>query len=57
MISEHASLKNATIKDEMADAAPVSPKRRKVLKTRIDERGREGMSYDEIQLSKLSITI
>ncbi|XP_019249472.1 PREDICTED: uncharacterized protein LOC109228738 isoform X2 [Nicotiana attenuata] len=41
MISEHVSLKNATVKDEVADAAPVSPKRRKVLKTRIDERGRE----------------
>lgn len=29
-------------KDMAADAAPNSPKRRKVLKTRIDERGREG---------------
>ncbi|KAK4363991.1 hypothetical protein RND71_015349 [Anisodus tanguticus] len=41
IISEHASLKNATVKDEVAAAAPISPKRRKVLKTRIDERGRE----------------
>lgn len=41
IISEHASIKNATVKDEVADAAPISPKRRKVLKTRIDERGRE----------------
>lgn len=30
------------IKDKSAKAAPDSPKRRKVLKTRIDERGREG---------------
>jgi DNA polymerase delta subunit 3 len=29
-------------KDTAAGAAPNSPKRRKVLKTRIDERGREG---------------
>lgn len=41
VISEHASIKNATVKDEVADASPISPKRRKVLKTRIDERGRE----------------
>ncbi|KAK4344585.1 hypothetical protein RND71_034761 [Anisodus tanguticus] len=41
IISEHAGLKNATVKDEVAAAAPISPKRRKVLKTRIDERGRE----------------
>lgn len=31
------------VKDKADDAAPSSPKRRKVLKTRIDERGREGM--------------
>lgn len=31
-------------KDKVTDAAPNSPKRRKVLKTRIDERGREGKS-------------
>ncbi|XP_055809030.1 uncharacterized protein LOC129877538 isoform X1 [Solanum dulcamara] len=41
IISEHASLKNATEKDKVTDAAPTSPKRRKVMKTRIDERGRE----------------
>ncbi|CAN4117660.1 unnamed protein product [Withania somnifera] len=41
IISEHASLKNATVKDEATDAAPISPKRRKVVKTRINERGRE----------------
>ncbi|KAM3287092.1 nucleolin 1 isoform X1 [Capsicum chacoense] len=41
IISEHASLKNATVKDEVTNAAPISPKRRKVVKTRIDERGRE----------------
>ncbi|CAN4087351.1 unnamed protein product [Withania somnifera] len=41
IISENASLKTATIKDEATDAAPISPKRRKVVKTRIDERGRE----------------
>ena len=29
-------------KDNLDDKAPCSPKRRKVLKTRIDERGREG---------------
>lgn len=34
----------ADAKDKVTDAAPNSPKRRKVLKTRIDERGREGMS-------------
>lgn len=28
-----------------ANAAPTSPKRKKMLKTRIDERGREGNSY------------
>ncbi|MCD7448901.1 hypothetical protein HAX54_046995 [Datura stramonium] len=43
IISEHASIKNAALKDEVADAAPISPKRRKVLKTRVDERGREGL--------------
>ncbi|KAM7495379.1 hypothetical protein LguiB_029988 [Lonicera macranthoides] len=32
---------NASMKDKVANAAPNSPKRRKVLKTRIDERGRE----------------
>ncbi|KAL3355876.1 hypothetical protein AABB24_016835 [Solanum stoloniferum] len=41
IISEHASLKNAAVKDEVTNAAPTSPKRRKVMKTRIDERGRE----------------
>ncbi|XP_049402233.1 sister chromatid cohesion protein PDS5 homolog C isoform X2 [Solanum stenotomum] len=41
IISEHASLKNATVKDEVTNAAPTSPKRRKVMNTRIDERGRE----------------
>ncbi|KAM3343385.1 nucleolin 1 isoform X1 [Capsicum galapagoense] len=41
IISEHASLKNATVKDEVINAAPISPKRRKIVKTRIDERGRE----------------
>ncbi|WVY99524.1 hypothetical protein V8G54_025594 [Vigna mungo] len=29
-------------KDSVNNAAPCSPKRRKVMKTRIDERGREG---------------
>lgn len=48
IISEHASLKNPTLKDELTNAAPTSPKRRKVMKTRIDERGREGMTCDEI---------
>lgn len=32
------------VKRKVSDAAPSSPKRRKVLKTRIDERGREGMT-------------
>ncbi|KAK4723501.1 hypothetical protein R3W88_026280 [Solanum pinnatisectum] len=41
IISEHASLKHAAVKDEVTNAAPTSPKRRKVMKTRIDERGRE----------------
>ncbi|XP_004248235.1 uncharacterized protein [Solanum lycopersicum] len=41
IISEHASPKNAAVKDEVTNAAPTSPKRRKVMKTRIDERGRE----------------
>ncbi|XP_060200873.1 uncharacterized protein LOC132629155 isoform X2 [Lycium barbarum] len=41
IVSEHASHKKADVKDEVADAAPISPKRRKVMKTRIDERGRE----------------
>lgn len=34
----------ADVKNKVLDAAPNSPKRRKVLKTRIDERGREGMT-------------
>ncbi|XP_015089198.1 nucleolar protein dao-5 [Solanum pennellii] len=41
IIPEHASPKNAAVKDEVTNAAPTSPKRRKVMKTRIDERGRE----------------
>ncbi|KAF3620891.1 Gamma-glutamyl hydrolase 1 isoform 1 [Capsicum annuum] len=41
IISEHVSLKNATAKDKVINAAPISPKRRKIVKTRIDERGRE----------------
>lgn len=41
IISEHASPKNTAVKDEVTNAAPTSPKRRKVMKTRIDERGRE----------------
>lgn len=32
------------VNSKVPDVAPSSPKRRKVLKTRIDERGREGMS-------------
>lgn len=32
-------------KDNLDNTAPCSPKRRKVLKTRIDERGREGTEY------------
>ncbi|KAL6999648.1 hypothetical protein U1Q18_000805 [Sarracenia purpurea var. burkii] len=32
---------NANAKDKVTSTAPTSPKRRKVLKTRIDERGRE----------------
>lgn len=32
---------NANAKDEVTNVAPTSPKRRKVMKTRIDERGRE----------------
>lgn len=37
---------------KMTDAAPKSPQRKKVLKTRIDERGREGMaiSYTDITI-------
>lgn len=38
-------------KDKVTDAAPNSPKRRKVMKTRIDERGREG----KIMLSQISL--
>lgn len=34
----------ADLKNNVSEAAPSSPKRRKVLKTRIDERGREGMT-------------
>lgn len=34
----------ADVKRKVSDAAPSSPKRRKVLKTRIDERGREGIT-------------
>ncbi|KAA8524019.1 hypothetical protein F0562_010550 [Nyssa sinensis] len=40
-IQSHIPEKDVTIKDKKTDAAPNSPKRRKVLKTRIDERGRE----------------
>lgn len=32
-----------TLKDKKTDTVPRSPHRRKVLKTRIDERGREGI--------------
>lgn len=39
-------------KDTTALAAPNSPKRRKVLKKRIDERGREGMQIIRSSVSK-----
>lgn len=39
---DHVSTVNTNVNDKRTDTAPVSPKRRKVIKTRIDERGREG---------------
>lgn len=39
---KHVPAVDTTVKNKTADAAPKSPKRRKVLRTRIDERGREG---------------
>lgn len=47
-IHSHVPKNNASVKDKVANAAPNSPKRRKVLKTRIDERGREGMIKEEV---------
>lgn len=42
---------NANKKDKVTDAAPNSPRRRKVMRTRIDDRGREG----KIMLSQVSL--
>lgn len=45
---DHVSTVNTNVNDKRTDTAPVSPKRRKVIKTRIDERGREGKITDII---------
>lgn len=39
---DHVSAVHTNVNHKRTDTAPVSPKRRKVIKTRIDERGREG---------------
>lgn len=48
---------NANAKDEVTNGAPTSPKRRKVMKTRIDERGREGMCKRPSLLFNLPILL
>lgn len=45
---DHVSAVHTNVNDKRTDTAPVSPKRRKVIKTRIDERGREGKITDII---------
>ncbi len=42
-VQSHIPESDVNKKDKLTIAAPKSPKRRKVLKTRIDERGREGI--------------